>query len=380
MEKAVKLLSRGLCAAIAAAALVVGYFYIVLPCRISVDGDAEPTGGFAQADIRSNGESCGYYVGSIRIKNVATVERERLWLVPCGDPFGIRLHTDGVLVITVTDGSPAQRGGLKQGDIIKYVNGMSVMSNSAICSALQMNHACSELIVTRGERELRLECVPQCEDGVYKIGAWVRDSAAGIGTMTFYDPRSGTFGGLGHPVSDITTGGAVPLFRGDITEAEIFDVIKGEQGSAGELCGALRAESVTGELTANTSVGVFGVSRKVLSNRTPIPMAFRQEAQCGAATMLTTIDGSEPREYDIEIERINMYDISGSKAMVVRITDEELLEAAGGIVRGMSGSPIIQNGKLIGAVTHVLINDPTRGYAVFCESMLDALLENNAAA
>lgn len=380
MEKAVKLLSRGLFAVIAAAALVVGYFYIVLPCEISVDGAAQPTGGFAEASIRVNGENCGYYVGSIRIKNVDTVQRERLWLVPCGEPFGIRLHTDGVLVISVTGGSPAENCGLKQGDIIKYVNGISVMSNSAICSALQMKPSCSELIIERGDRELRLECVPRCEDGVYKIGAWVRDSAAGIGTMTFYDPQSGAFGGLGHPVSDVTTGGAVPLFRGDITEAEIFDVIKGEQGSAGELCGALHAETVTGELTANTAVGVFGVSSCALSERQAIPMAFRQEAQCGAATILTTIDGSEPREYDIEIERINMYDITGSKAMVVRITDEELLEAAGGIVRGMSGSPIIQNGKLIGAVTHVLINDPTRGYAVFCESMLDAMQDNSAAA
>lgn len=377
MEKAVKLLSRALFAAIAAAALVVGYFYIVLPCEISVDGAAAPTGGFAQANIRLNGENCGYYVGSICIKNVDTVQRERPWLVPCGEPFGIRLHTDGVLVISVTGDSPAESCGLKQGDIIKYVNGISVMSNSAICSALQINSSCSELIVRRGDRELKLECVPRREEGVNKIGAWVRDSAAGIGTMTFYDPQSGAFGGLGHPVSDVTTGGAVPLFRGDVTEAEIFDVIKGEQGCAGELCGALRAENVIGELTANTSVGVFGVSGSALSDRAAIPMAFRQEAECGAATILTTIEGDEPKEYDIVIERINMYDINGSKAMVVRITDEELLESAGGIVRGMSGSPIIQNGKLIGAVTHVLINEPTRGYAVFCESMLDAMQEKS---
>ena len=356
MEKAVKLLSRALFAAIAAAALVVGYFYIVLPCEISVDGTAEPAGSFAQANIRINGEYCGYYIGSIKIKEVDAVRRERPQLVPCGEPFGIRLHSDGVLVISVTGGSPAERGGLKQGDIIKSVNGIGVMSNSAIGSALQINHGCAELIVLRGDRELKLECVPLCDEGVYKIGAWVRDSAAGIGTMTFYDPQSGSFGGLGHPVSDATTGGAVPLFRGDITQAEIFDVVKGEQGSAGELCGALCAERVIGELTANTPVGVFGKSRNALGERGAIPMAFRQEVACGAATVLTTVQGSEPREYNIEIERINMYDITGSKAMVVHITDEELLQASGGIVRGMSGSPIIQNGKLIGAVTHVCVN------------------------
>ncbi len=370
MEKTIRYLSRAFCVVIVTAVLVMGYFYTALPCRISVETGAEISGGFLGTNLKSTEGGCGYYLGNIPIKTAQAVPAERPMLIPCGTPFGIKLRTDGVMVITVTENSPAEESGICEGDIIKTVNGMEVKTNSEISQAIQLSPFKSEIILEHGSSQKRVICTPkQDELGILKIGVWVRDSAAGIGTMTYYDPETGKCGGLGHPVSDVTTGEMMPLLSGEITKANIFGVVKGEHGTAGELCGEL-AEGDLGKISQNTAVGIFG-TMKAPYDGTPIPMAFKQEVYCGEASILSTIDGNSPKEFKIEIERINIYDINGSKSMVIRITDEELLEKTGGIVRGMSGSPIIQDGKLVGAVTHVFINDPSRGYAVFCESMIN---------
>lgn len=289
-----------------------------------------------------------------------------------GMPFGIKIRSDGVMVISVSEKSPAERAGIKSGDVIYIVNGVQVRTNAELEAAIQ---TCSKttILLRRGDAEIITELVPQCENGFLKIGAFVRDSAAGIGTLTFCEPETRTFGGLGHAVSDVTTGDTVPLGSGEITSAEIYDVVKGREGSAGELCGIILPESDIGEITSNTSVGVFGTLSDEFpydSPSEPVPVAFRQEVKTGAATILTTADGGSPKEYSIEIERLNLLDMNGPKAMVIHITDKDLLSRTGGIVRGMSGSPILQNGQLVGAVTHVFVNDPTRGYAVFAETML----------
>lgn len=364
----------GAAAAFAAGfAAICAYFYAALPVNINIEaGSTINDTGFSPAYLRSTEDGAEYYFCNIPIKRAVVTEQERRYVVPGGIPFGIKVMSDGVMVISTADGSPAEQAGLRKGDVITSVNGTEVFTNSELSEAIQFSDGCADIVYERGGSEISTSVRPAVTDGVPKIGAWVRDSAAGIGTLTFVDPQTGTFGGLGHCVSDATTGNAVPLRTGEITTADIYDVIKGEKGAAGELCGAILPDSDIGGVTKNTHTGIFGDYNGEIRGEL-VPVAFRQEVKTGEASILTTIDGCEPREYSIEIERINLPDLMGSKGMLIKITDPELLRETGGIVRGMSGSPIIQNGRLAGAVTHVLLSDPSRGYAVFAESMLDEL-------
>lgn len=376
-----KIISGALSAAFAGFAVIYGHLYAALPLNICAETGAGLTqayAGFSPAVLKQTENGAEYFLGNIPIKKAEVTEKERRYVIPSGKPFGIKILSEGVMVIGAAEGSPAEKAGLREGDVIISVNGAEVSSNEELAEAIKSTGDCAELVYKRGESCVSTSVSTMLSDGVPKIGAWVRDSAAGIGTLTFTEPKTGLFGGLGHAVSDATTGGAVPFGQGEISEAEIFDIVPGEKGCAGELCGTMLPEQL-GELSANTSTGVFGkVSGEHFeeycgeesAKSKAIPAAFRQEVKPGAATILTTIEGSEPREYSIEIERINLADLNGPKGMLIKITDPELLEKTGGIVRGMSGSPIIQNGRLAGAVTHVLVSDPARGYAVFAESML----------
>ena len=331
----------------------------------------EISGGFMGAELTEQYGGWGYSLGSKRIKQVELSQVKRRMMVPGGTPFGIKLRTEGVMVVSVNKGSPADKAGIRAGDIISDVNGIPVQTNSEIAAAVQMEPSGSRVVFSRGDSEKCVTIVPQSAEGQLRLGAWVRDSAAGIGTLTFYDPESGVFGGLGHPVSDVTTGDLMPMSSGEVTQAEIYSVVKGCNGEAGELCGDLCPGTV-GALSANTPVGVFGELSQEYEGKA-LPVAFRQEVECGPAVILSTISGSEPQEYSIEIEKINLCAMNGTKGMIIRVTDGRLLDSAGGIVRGMSGSPIIQNGMIVGAVTHVFLNDPARGYAVFAETMLEQM-------
>ena len=324
--------------------------------------------------------------GVIPIKAVTVQQKEAPMLTPLGQPFGLKILTEGAIVTDfgMVDGtsgkdSPAEKSGIKTGDIIISVNGVKINSAKELLDALQKRPECALLTVIRQGKEITLEAVPEKsrQDGLYKLGMWTKDSCAGIGTLTYYNSADGSYGGLGHSVCDSDTGQLLPLASGEVVPVCISRVIKGCSGSPGELCGSFLSDRKMGNILLNSQCGIFGTLERSPSEKEPIPMAFKQEAQIGEAVIYTTLNGTEPEEYDILIEKINFNADSDVKNMVIRITDSRLLAEAGGIAQGMSGSPIIQNGKLVGAVTHVFVNEINRGYAIFAENMYRAAAELN---
>ena len=319
-------------------------------------------------------------LGIIPIKTVNIQEVKEPVLIPCGNPFGIKLLTDGVVVVEVssfeTDSglrSPAMDAGIKTGDIIKTINGCKITSNDDIADVIEQSGG-EKLTVslTRKGANIIANITPGiCRaDNSYRVGLWVRDSSAGIGTVTFYNPETGVFAGLGHPVCDIDTGVILPLSEGEVVDVTVNGIKKGKSGIPGELIGSFSSQSAVGSLELNCENGLYGIMSKCGVNAEPVPLGMRQEIETGDAYIYTTIDGNRPQRYSIVIEKIDLHDSHDSKNMIIRVTDEALLEKTGGIVQGMSGSPIIQNGKLVGAVTHVLVNDSTKGYGIFIEEML----------
>lgn len=305
-------------------------------------------------------------------------------VIPVGQTVGIKLFSRGVMVVGLTDvttedgtQSPARACGLRTGDIITHIDGQQVDSIEQVQSLLQSTGG-EELAIqlTRGGRMVETTAAAaQCmTDGSYRLGAWIRDSMAGIGTITYYNPENGKFAALGHGINDVDTKLLMPLESGAIMASTVTDVQKGQKGTPGELHGKFDLEQDLGTLYANTDCGVFGVTDGADDrfSGNAVPVAKSGEVKVGPATILSNVNGEEVKSYDVEILRIYRCTGQDSRSMMVRVTDPELLEQTGGIVQGMSGSPIMQDGKLVGAVTHVLINDPTCGYGIFAETMLDA--------
>ena len=318
---------------------------------------------------------------SFSISPAWAVEQTRT-LIPLGKAVGIKLFADGVLVVDTSDlqrggdtVSPAEDCGLQEGDLILSANGEKIQSTEHMQSILQENgEDTMVLAVQRGSRTMEVTIDPvRCDDGTCRLGAWIRDSMAGVGTLTFYDPATGQFAALGHGINDVDTARLMPLASGSIMETTVKAVRKGAAGSPGELKGDFAVQRDVGALCANTDCGVFGTVTDAgfVPQGEALPVAKRQEVHTGPATILATVGGSDTKEYAVEITRLYGGD-QPTRNLLLRVTDEELLSATGGIVQGMSGSPIIQNGKLVGAVTHVLVNDPTRGYGIFIENMLEA--------
>lgn len=292
-------------------------------------------------------------------------------LVPVGHTVGIKLFSRGVVVVKFPEGStPARECGLRTGDVIVKCGGDAVTSTEQFQSLLQRNgDNTADLQVSRGGNSVTLSVEPSRNDrGVYCIGAWVRDSMAGIGTMTWYDPATGVFGALGHGVTDTDTALLMPFAHGSILPSTVKAVKRGEAGSAGELRGDFDLAHDLGPLYANTCGGIFGKLEAAPTAAEAVPTGM---ALPGPAAILANVRGDEVREYNIEILKVSSGPADG-RDLVVSVTDPALLEATGGIVQGMSGSPILQNGQLVGAVTHVLLNDPTKGYGILIENMLNA--------
>lgn len=317
--------------------------------------------------------------GIFPIKDIKVNRIDGPDLIPSGEPFGLKMLTDGIIVtdygsVDSPSGqlSPAKEGGIIIGDIIVEVNGRRVNTGNQLTEAVQADPFNTSITVIRESEKVALNVVPMKSknDGLYKLGIWTRDSCAGIGTLTYYDPQNGSYGGLGHSVCDSGTGELLPLLSGEKVPVYINGIIKGANGSPGELCGTFVSSSSDGSILLNTECGVFGVTEKTSKNA-PIPLGFKQEIEIGEAEIMTTVEGMSPKSYKIIIEKVNYNTEASTKNMVIRVTDAELLSKTGGIVQGMSGSPIIQNGKIVGAVTHVFVNDVTRGYGIFAENMYE---------
>lgn len=324
--------------------------------------------------------SLGFWPGPA----VASAANMGRYVIPLGRAVGIKLFSDGVLVVGLSDiatangaQAPARACGLREGDIITHINSEEVDSIEEVQDILQSTgEERLSIRAVRGDKQVQMTLrAAHCStDGSYKLGAWIRDSMAGIGTMTFYDPATGLFGALGHGVNDVDTSMLMPLQSGAIMYAEVTDVKKGAAGAPGELHGAFKADLDLGELFANTKSGIFGtLSDESLTQHSKLmPIATRSEVQVGKATILSNITGKEVEEYEAEITRVYPENPGETRNLMIKITDPRLISTTGGIVQGMSGSPILQNGRFVGAVTHVLVNDPTQGYGILIENMISA--------
>lgn len=304
-------------------------------------------------------------------------------LTPVGIPIGIYLKTDGVLIIgtgefVALDGnsvSPAHYL-LKKGDYIRKVDGKEVEGKKEFIRTIEESGGKTVVLtVCRDEELFDVSVQPvQNQSGKYKLGIWVRDNAQGVGTMTFVDSE-GNFGALGHGINDVDTSTVMALQSGTLYRTEIIAIKKGVKGAPGEMTGLIEYSdrNILGIVTQNTSKGIFGTCNdKLLSQieTEAIPIGLKQDVEVGPAQILCTVDG-KPRYYDIQIKELYLDHINVNKGIVLQVTDPELIAITGGIVQGMSGSPIVQNGRIIGAVTHVFVSDPTKGYGIFVETMLE---------
>ena len=324
--------------------------------------------------------------GFIPIKEVTIHVDAAKKLVVGGQSVGVTLYTKGALVVGASElidakgkvSNPAQEADIMPGDVIVRANGIEIKNADHLSQIINdMKDERMDVMIERNGETLtrRVQAVRDYQDGKYRLGIWVRDSTAGVGTLTFYDPVTKKFGSLGHAITDVDTHTKLSVKDGEIFHSSIIDVRQGVRGQPGELQGSFddTGSNLMGKLESNTDYGIFGTLYKPLQNELypdTVPVAAKEEVHTGRATLLTTVDDEGVREFGCEILRVNQQDTPTTKGMIVKITDPDLLKRTGGIVQGMSGSPIIQDGKIIGALTHVFINDPTQGYAVFIEWML----------
>ena len=336
-----------------------------LPVSIHAENDNVSSGYNAQLKL----------MGVIPIKNISIRVVEQKYVSLCGTPFGVKIFTDGVMVVGLGDiytekgtSNPAKKAKIEIGDIIVSINNKEVYNNNEVAKLIETSNGKPlELVLIRhGKKQTcTLTAVLSTDDGLYKAGMWIRDSSAGIGTLTFINEKENTFGGLGHGICDIDTGNIIPLSCGEIVPVTLTEITKSSAGKPGELKGFLN-DTTLGNLCANSEKGVYG---NVVSSYTKntYAVAPKHEIIEGDALVLTTLPGKETKFYSCKIEKINYDQKNLTRNLIVKITDEQLLDITGGI-----GSPIVQNGKFIGAITHVFVNNPALGYGIFAENMLTA--------
>lgn len=348
-----------------------------------------------QSDDESLNEVTGYTTASVSlfgvipIKEIGVYNYEDRYLVPSGKSIGIAIHSDGVLVVATSEivtqnatlQSPASLAGISSGDLIIEANSRSIKTSDDLVEICNNSDGELSLTVMRDEEVLHMDvdAVWDEYDNTYKMGMWVRDSTAGIGTLSFYDPDSLEYAALGHAVTDIDTESVFTVSDGEITECTIININKGEPGNPGKLVGSFPKDGLEfGYITNNDDMGIYGklyTASSDIAGYKAIPLAHPEEVYTGDATLLTTLTDGDIKEYDCRIIKTFEQSNAQAKGLVIEITDKELLEKTGGIVQGMSGSPVIQNGKLAAVVTHVMINNPERGYCIYAFWMSEKVLD-----
>lgn len=339
------------------------------------------------AESVGSGEMTVSLFGLFPLQKMQVEVTEKRTLIPGGQAVGVAMRTKGVLVVGVSRDSGADSA-LKAGDVILSVNGKPLAGAEELSALVEKSGGGALTIsFTRDDLAHSVTLSPRLDEssGQYKLGVWVRDSTAGVGTLTYYDPENGTYGALGHAVNDSDTGKLLTISEGSLMRAAIVDVRRGVRGTPGEMRGSfLRDQKELGNIVENTRCGVYGEADAAIENPLypgGLPVGSRGSVHTGKATILSTIDGSGVRAYEVEITQVTRQRSSAQKSFVIHVTDETLLQKTGGIVQGMSGSPVIQDGLLIGAVTHVFVDDPEQGYGVYIEWMLEQsdALEDKAA-
>ena len=324
-------------------------------------------------------------VFNLPLKDITISVLPQKTLVAGGQSVGVKMDVKGVLVVGLEEiespqGSfinPGLDAGLQIGDSIVSIDGEKVDNAAQVSEKINKIRDEVKLKVNRKGKLINIKLAPvlSAADNQYKIGVWVRDKTAGIGTLTYYDPMNNAFGALGHAITDPDTGTVLSVANGELVNSKVESVKQGKAGAPGEIRGIFyEADAPLGLLKGNSSYGIFGKTYKAMANPLypqPLEIGYQNEIKKGPAYILTTLDGNDIEKYAISIEKINYQSRPDTKSMVIKVTDERLLKKSGGIVQGMSGSPIIQNGKIIGAVTHVFVNDPEKGYGIFIEWMLN---------
>ena len=321
-------------------------------------------------------------LGIIPVKTTSIIQSKPKKVSVSGESFGIKLYTDGVIIVGIRDVetdkgkcNPAKEAGLEKGDIIIEINGKKVYSADSVTDILNDNNGKDYKITVKRNgnyKEFLLKPAYSSSQGCYKVGLWVRDSTAGVGTITYYDKSNNTVSALGHPITDVDTNEIMPILDGEAVRATVTKIYKSKAGEAGSLCCEF-TNDIIGTLKKNCQSGIYGKYTCTLKNPYEYEVASPNEIVRGPVQILCTIDSGKAKFYNAQISRISYRENKKGKNMVVKITDERLLEKTGGIVQGMSGSPIIQNGKLVGALTHVIVDSPEKGYAIFAQDMVDEL-------
>lgn len=314
---------------------------------------------------------------NVKTVNVSTVQNTKV--IPLGNIIGIKLYSDGVLVIGMTEiegKKPYENTGIREGDLITKVDNVQVTTTQALIECVNKSKGQNVKIqyIREGTEYIANIEPVKTKENKYKIGLWVRDGAMGIGTATYYEPESGKIATLGHGIVDRDTDKLITIESGTLLTSTITKIKKGEEGIPGEIRGVINDSQKIGNINLNTEFGIYGkleeTNRLGIDTTNVLDVALKNEIKTGKATILLMLEDGIRKEYEIEIKKIYKNNTEDNKSMLIEITDSELIEKTGGIIQGMSGAPILQNGKFIGAVTHVLVNNPIQGYAVFGETMI----------
>ena len=323
------------------------------------------------------------------VKNLEVDVLPRKTVIPVGNIAGVKLYTNGVLVVGMSEiegednkkYKPYANAGIEEGDTIISINNTEILNTDDLVNIVNSSNGNKlDIKYVRDNQSLECSITPvKTIENDYKLGLWVRDSAAGVGTVTFYEPSTKSFAALGHGIVDIDTEELINIASGEFVTTKILNIKKGESGNPGRIQGTIDNQENIGIISKNTRFGIYGKVDDThslnIDYTKEMEVALRSEIQKGKATILCSLDNENVKEYEIEIEKIYVNNNYDNKSMLIKITDQELLEKTGGIIQGMSGSPIIQNGKFVGAITNVLVNNPEEGYAVFGDIMLKQMME-----